>query len=194
MTQKGKKNPNWRGGRTITSHGYVLIRVGKEHHLADVRGYAYEHRIIAEQKLDRRLRIGELIHHINNDRTDNRPENLKIVGNNAEHLVYHRKYFGRRFPGEKNPVLECRCGCGMTFFKFDMTRRPRQYISGHNPHPAPAQQEIIRALERGAMHRKQLAGICGKSINNISVALAVLKKKKLIHQISRGVWGLIKEK
>lgn len=37
----GASNPNWKGGRTIASNGYVLIKVGKEHHLADVRGYAY---------------------------------------------------------------------------------------------------------------------------------------------------------
>lgn len=43
----------WKGGRSIASNGYVLVRVGKKHHLADVRGYAYEHRIVAEQKLGR---------------------------------------------------------------------------------------------------------------------------------------------
>lgn len=48
-------NPNWKGGRSIASNGYVLIKVGTGHHLADVRGYAYEHRLVAERKLGRRL-------------------------------------------------------------------------------------------------------------------------------------------
>ena len=43
------RNAMWKGGRSIASNGYVLIRVGVEHHLSDVRGYAYEHRILAEQ-------------------------------------------------------------------------------------------------------------------------------------------------
>lgn len=59
----GKSNSNWRGGKTISSHGYVLVRVGIKHHLADVRGYAYEHRVIAEQKIGRKLKQGEIVHH-----------------------------------------------------------------------------------------------------------------------------------
>lgn len=50
---------NWQGG-TTTDQGYMLIYVGKHHHLADVRGYAYEHRLVAEQMLGRRLEPGAL--------------------------------------------------------------------------------------------------------------------------------------
>lgn len=52
----GTDNPMWKGGRSVASNGYVLIRVGVEHHLADVRGYAYEHRVVAEQKIKRALK------------------------------------------------------------------------------------------------------------------------------------------
>lgn len=34
----GSRNPFWKGGRSVASNGYVLIRVGVEHHLADVKG------------------------------------------------------------------------------------------------------------------------------------------------------------
>jgi hypothetical protein len=33
----GARNPNWKGGRLVASNGYVLVRVGVGHHLADVR-------------------------------------------------------------------------------------------------------------------------------------------------------------
>ena len=69
------KNPNWKGGRTVTEHGYVLIKVGVGHHLADVRGYAYEHRLKAEVKLGRRLSPSEIVHHINGDKQDNKLSN-----------------------------------------------------------------------------------------------------------------------
>jgi hypothetical protein len=35
-----ENNSNWKGGRLIASNGYVLVRVGIGHHLADVRGAA----------------------------------------------------------------------------------------------------------------------------------------------------------
>lgn len=43
--RRGANNHMWRGGRSVASNGYMLVRVGVDHPLADVRGYAYEHRI-----------------------------------------------------------------------------------------------------------------------------------------------------
>lgn len=131
--QSREGNPNWRGGRSVASNGYILIRVGIDHHLSDVRGYAYEHRVVAEQKIGRRLELGEVVHHINEDKTDNRPDNLEVVRGNAEHFVRHRRA-GKllRLPGESNPQVECECGCGAVFAKFDKQGRPRRYVSGHN--------------------------------------------------------------
>jgi hypothetical protein len=130
---KGEKNGFWRGGRSVASNGYVLIRVGTDHHLADVRGYAYEHRIVAEQKMGRRLEKGEIIHHVNGDKTDNRSDNLEVVKGNAGHFLHHRKEGSNlRMPGEDNPIISCACGCGRSFQKYDGTGRPRLFVSGHN--------------------------------------------------------------
>lgn len=129
----GPNNGMWKGGRSISSHGYVLIRVGRHHHLADVRGYAYEHRVVAEKMLGRRLTDGEQVHHANGIKDDNRPENLQVMADISHHRFAHRTTdTDRRRPGQKNPVICCECGCGELFPRFDQYGRPRSFISGHN--------------------------------------------------------------
>lgn len=133
VTQPGPKNPNWKGGRSVASNGYVLILVGIDHHLSDVRGYAYEHRLVAEKKIGRRLLPREQVHHINGDKTDNRPENLKVLPSRAHHAVHHRgNGKATRLPDEPNPLVRCACGCGAVFRRYDSSRRPRCFVAGHN--------------------------------------------------------------
>ncbi len=85
---KGEKNGRWNNGQLISSHGYVLVRVPKTHHRAFGNGYAYEHDLIAEKKLGRRLRPNEIAHHENEIKTDNRPENI-IIKTASAHMREH---------------------------------------------------------------------------------------------------------
>ena len=133
LHQFGPKNSQWRGGRSIASNGYVLVRVGKRHHLADVRGYAYEHRLVAEQKLGHRLRRGEQVHHADGNKTNNNPTNIKVVLDRAHHAVHHRLSASRRrLPGQDHSTVSCACGCGAALDRFDRWGRPRRFVSGHN--------------------------------------------------------------
>ena len=75
---RGENHPNWNNGRTITTQGYVAI-YNPYHPFANNRGYVVEHRLIMEKKINRFLRKEEVVHHINNIKTDNRIENLMIV-------------------------------------------------------------------------------------------------------------------
>lgn len=106
--QTGPDNPNWKGGRVVDPRGYVLIRVGKDHPLADVRGYAYEERLKTQEALGRQLTA-------------------------LEHgLRQRRGGKAKQLPDEPNPTITCACGCGIELARYDRQRRERRFLPSHN--------------------------------------------------------------
>ena len=85
--------------RIIASNGYVLIRVGRGHHLADVRGYAYEHLVVWVSAGFTRPSRSRLLHHISGVKTDNRLGNLKLMSR-AEHNHLHNSEKERKDNGQ----------------------------------------------------------------------------------------------
>ncbi|WP_423487915.1 HNH endonuclease [Mycobacteroides sp. PCS013] len=99
--------------------------------MADARGYVYEHRLVASQTLGRPLRRGEVVHHVNEDKLDNRPENLEVLQSMEAHNAQHRTRIDLRVPGTPNPYVDCECGCGDKMPRFDSEGRPRRFMTGH---------------------------------------------------------------
>ena len=79
----GDKNPAWTGGRTV-SRGHV--RVFCPDHPDAVGKYVWEHRLVMEAAIGRRLLRSEVVHHVNGDPGDNRLENLRLYSSNKDHL------------------------------------------------------------------------------------------------------------
>ncbi len=102
---RGEKNGKWNSGRLITSHGYVAVRVDRDHPHAWGHGrtrYAYEHILLMERHLSRQLRQGEVVHHRNGNKADNRIENLELTTAQA-HMREHIEHRTRDAKGRLVP-------------------------------------------------------------------------------------------
>ena len=99
---RGHKHHRWSNEKVISEHGYVKVRVGVGHPLADPNGYAYEHAVVWVSA-GNECPSGDLVlHHINEDKTDNRIENLKLM-NRGRHAIEHHldRQANGRFVGKK---------------------------------------------------------------------------------------------
>jgi len=89
----GEYHHQWKGGRVLTSQGYVWVR-SYGHPSASKKGhYVLEHRIIMENILSRYLRDDEVVHHRNHNVSDNRIENLELMSafeHNRQHHIGKR--------------------------------------------------------------------------------------------------------
>lgn len=58
----------------------------------------HAHRVVAEQKLGRKLKKNEVVHHIDGNRRNNDPDNLMVFSSSSDHMRYHaqiRKFFDK---------------------------------------------------------------------------------------------------
>lgn len=70
------------------TNGYYQYYI-PDHHLASKSGLVYEHQLAAEEKLDRELQPGEVVHHIDRNRKNNDLNNLMVFKTNTDHSAYH---------------------------------------------------------------------------------------------------------
>jgi len=91
LAQLGEKNHRWMGEFKAPSGGYEKIYIHPQF-------YIFVHRVNMERTLGRRLRKGEVVHHINKEKLDNGLGNLALCSNQAAHRWAHteeaRIFFG----------------------------------------------------------------------------------------------------
>jgi len=87
--KKMNKANNWKGG-IINVGGYIYIKV-KDHPNKTKDGYVAEHRLVVEKSIGRYLKKHEIVHHVNENKQDNRIENLRLLADIKIHNLKHKK-------------------------------------------------------------------------------------------------------
>lgn len=102
--KRGEAHPHWKGGRNVTGHGYVQIRLAGG-------GRQYEHILVAERALGRKLRFfgvghpdNEVVHHVDGNKQNNSGSNLLICTHQYHTELHHRLEQSPAWPGFKKVI------------------------------------------------------------------------------------------
>ena len=86
----------WKGGRSITDEGYILIRLSPDdffYPMVKSSGYVLEHRLVVARALGRCLHSWEIVHHKGirfegiKNRSDNLEDNLQLVSDDRHKQI-----------------------------------------------------------------------------------------------------------
>lgn len=102
----GQQHASWRGGTFVDQWGYKMVRKPDSNRC---NPYSPEHILVAEQAAGRLLSSGEVVHHINGDKQDNRPENL-LICSRSDHRKLHARLEEIAYELLRDGVIEFRDG------------------------------------------------------------------------------------
>lgn len=74
--------------RVFDPDGYALVH-RPDHPRANAGGYVREHILVAEQTLGRPIAANEVVHHEDEDKSNNDPSNLRVFASLGDHIRHH---------------------------------------------------------------------------------------------------------
>lgn len=172
-----------------SDNGYIRIKLQKNHPCSfKNQGWGYEHNVVVYERTGLMPDKDIHVHHINGDKTDNRPCNLAIYDTSV-HLRLHNLKSNNKKPFEENYEIECACGCGQKLMRYDESNRPRDRIYGHwnNLWEHPVQDQLLKLLSCGEMRAKAINEYFGRDMYTY---LNYMMKRGFVKKIKHGVYAL----
>lgn len=90
--------------------GYVFLHQPDHPNADHRRGYVAEHVAVVVRALGKPLRRSVKVHHVNENRGDNRPSNLVACDSQAYHVLLHARMRAYRATGDPRTQPCCMCG------------------------------------------------------------------------------------
>jgi hypothetical protein len=103
-TRKPLRFLSFAGGHTRKwGQGYI-VEEAPNHPACNIDGFVLQHRLVMESHLGRYLSSKEIVHHIDEDKTNNAIDNLMLFPNPAAHRAEHNRMKGANL--DESKVLE----------------------------------------------------------------------------------------
>lgn len=178
--------------RTITTNGYISVYCPEHPKAWANSGSILEHRLVAEKMLGRYLEDDEDVHHLDNDKTNNHPNNLLVL-HRAQHTKLHSfldnhylipkptSLFKNNFPVDFCLV------CNEKIFSGKKYCSPECYQKSTKKLPEDLTPEILKDL----VWSKPTSAVA-KDFNVSDTSIAKWCKKLMVPKPPRGYWTQVK--
>lgn len=90
----------YRGGYTVAGPFGYILEYNPFHPRPSKRGLVAQHRLVMERHLGRILLPEEVVHHKDEDRSNNDIENLELFACNADHMRHHHQQTAARYDAD----------------------------------------------------------------------------------------------
>lgn len=128
---------------------YREIKISGNTDLTRPNGMVLEHRYVAEQALGRSLKPEEVVHHIDKDRRNNKPENLVVFATLSDHARFHhggvlvcQSDGTYTCEPRKHPCLQCgKLTINEKYCSYDCAHKARRIVQ------RPDKQQLAQDIE-----------------------------------------------